>query len=124
MAKFDRYALAAALTAAAAALAGCDERGPTRVCVDPAGRRTWDDQCARGYHGGAGGAGVWYYLNANRARQDGVPGVGEPARGGGFTPEAGVSYRGAPTGGISRGGFGGTGEAVGGHGGGGEGGGE
>jgi hypothetical protein len=120
--KFDRHALAAVLTAAAAALAGCEEQGPTRVCVDQTGRRTWDDRCATG--GAHGGGGAWYYINAGRARDQGVPGVGDPARGGGFTPETDVSYRGAPTDGVSRGGFGGIGEAVGGHGGGGEGGGE
>lgn len=112
MTKFDRYALAAVLTAAAAALAGCDEERPARVCVDQAGRRTWDDRCASGAHAGAR-AGVWYYIGARGARGGDVPRVGDPARGGGFTPEPGVAYEAAPAGGISRGGFGATGEGVG-----------
>jgi hypothetical protein len=112
--KFDRYALAAVLTAAAATLAGCEERAPARVCVDQAGRRTWDDQCATGgSHGGSGG-GAWRYISAGQARENGVPRVGDAAFGGSVTPEAGVTYVGAPAGGVSRGGFGGIGEGFGG----------
>jgi hypothetical protein len=107
--KFDRYALAAVLTAAAATLAGCEERAPTRVCVDQAGRRTWDDQCATDTYGVA-----WRYISAGLARENGVPRVGDAAFGGSITPEAGVTYVGAPAGGISRGGFGGIGEGFGG----------
>lgn len=131
MKKFEGLGLSAVL-AVAAAMSGCDRGGdwqasvgPTRVCVDRNGHRVPDADCAptaAGHGGGGGNAFLWYYLGTLQGRSAGAPAVGGMVAGGSYRPEAGVSYRTAPAGGIARGGFGATAESFGGAHGGGEGG--
>ena len=99
--------LLTAIAAAALALTACDERS-SRVCTDRSGRRVDDGFCvgsgsgaSGGWSGGSGGGSSWlyrwYYMRGGPA-----PAVGGFASGGGFVPEAGISYSS-----VSRGGFGG-----------------
>ena len=130
MRKFEGIGLTAVLAAAAASLAACGQpHDPARICVDGQGRRIADGACppsggGGGWGGGAAGGSHWYYLNSNQLDEEGAPAIGEEARGGSYSPDAGVAYGAAPEGGIARGGFGGFGGGgeggEGGHGGGGE----
>lgn len=105
--KFDRRVLPITSAIAAALLAtGCSRSPDTansdvRVCRDAQGRRVEDSNC-RSYHGGGGGAFLWYYLNRGSA----VARVGQPLSGGSTTPAFGKSYGQASSATITRGGLG------------------
>lgn len=107
-----------AAAASALIVAGCDQQAPpppqaapqnTAVCVDHAGNRVADDQCARpAAHVGVSPF-LWYYLG----RQSALPYYGQRVAGGSFTRTAGATYFHAPVSysmtraaAISRGGFG------------------
>jgi hypothetical protein len=78
--------------------------GPTKTCIDNAGRRLLDQSCRGGRSGSH-----WYYYGSGGS----IPAVGDRVSGGSYAPSPGVTYEAS---GVARRGFG----RIGGRGGGGE----